>query len=234
MWAEFSTRDRWLCHWPGRDLTPARCRHRGRQSSRMVRSRPPCPLRFVYRASASTAQGWIDAVTRSRGLPACLSRNRPHPHTKKRPAGHSLSPTSGKRHCLAGDSLCRFLFVRRWRMRLLAHSRSSIQTRLAAGWASGCSSGQNPGSVSTSTRAASFDPSVRDSSRFRRTRLTSRCMSVTLTDEQTKNMAASLRSSTGALTSIADILDPPVAPTHPAGSDWTHAPSGFTGRRLGV
>jgi hypothetical protein len=168
----------------------------------MVRSRPPCPLRFVYRASASTAQGWIDAVTRSRGLPACLSRNRPHPPTKKRRAGPSLSPTSGKRHCLAGDSRCRFLFVRRWRMRPLAHSRSSIQTRLAAGWASGCSSGQNPGSVSTSTRAASFDPSVRDSSRFRRTRLTSRCMSVTLTDEQTKNVAASLRSGTGALRAL--------------------------------
>jgi hypothetical protein len=149
----------------------------------------------------------------------CLSRNRPHPRTKKRRAGPSLSPTSGKRHCLAGDSRCRFLFVRRWRMRPLAHSRSSIQTRLAAGWASGCSSGRNPGSVFTSTRAASFDPSVRGSSRFRRTRLTSRCMAVTLTDEQAKNMAASLRSGTGALTSIADILAPPVAPT-PRSRKW--------------
>jgi hypothetical protein len=41
-------------------------------------------------------------------------------------------------------------------------------------------------------------------------------VAVTLTDEQAKNLAASLRSGTGALTSLADILDPPVAPTPPS------------------
>src|SRR5688572_21250450 len=53
-------------------------------------------------------------------------------------------------------------------------------------------------------------------------------MSVTLTDDQAKNGAASLRS-------VANVLDPPAAPTPtpPSGGGSTTDPSGFTGRTLG-
>ena len=60
-------------------------------------------------------------------------------------------------------------------------------------------------------------------------------MTVSLTDEQAKNMAASLRNGTGVLASIANVLDPPTtpAPTPPSGGGSTVDPSGFTGRTLG-
>jgi hypothetical protein len=55
-------------------------------------------------------------------------------------------------------------------------------------------------------------------------------MVVTLTDDQAKNSAASLRAT-------ADVLDPPASPsptpTPPSGGGSTPAPSGFTGRTLG-
>jgi hypothetical protein len=56
-------------------------------------------------------------------------------------------------------------------------------------------------------------------------------MAVTLTDEQAKNSAASLRAT-------ADVLDPPASPgpTHtpipPGGGGSTPAPSGFSGRNI--
>src|SRR5215217_3375558 len=60
-------------------------------------------------------------------------------------------------------------------------------------------------------------------------------MTVSLTDEPAKNMAASLRNGTGVLASIANVLDPPTtpAPTPPAGGGSTTDPAGFTGRTLG-
>ena len=60
-------------------------------------------------------------------------------------------------------------------------------------------------------------------------------MPITLSDDQAKDMAASLRNGSGALTRIANVLDPPATstPTPPAGGGSTTDPSGFTGRTLG-
>jgi hypothetical protein len=60
-------------------------------------------------------------------------------------------------------------------------------------------------------------------------------MAVTLTDEQAKNSASSLRAGAASQLATADLLDPPVAPlpVPPAGGGSTPAPSGFTGRTLG-
>src|SRR5215203_6861358 len=51
-------------------------------------------------------------------------------------------------------------------------------------------------------------------------------MTVSLTDEQAKNWAATHRS-------MANVLDPIAAPTPPAGGGSTTDPSGFTGRTVG-
>jgi hypothetical protein len=60
-------------------------------------------------------------------------------------------------------------------------------------------------------------------------------MAITLTDEQAKNSAASLRASAASQLATADLLDPTVTPTTttPSGGGSTPAPSGFTGRTLG-
>ena len=60
-------------------------------------------------------------------------------------------------------------------------------------------------------------------------------MAVTITDEQAKNSATSLRVSAASQLATMDLVDPPVSPTPvpPGGGGSTPAPSGFTGRTLG-